>query len=156
MKLPLPPFNRRIIKIIPVLHGARWLLNKDIVRGANSYPLKGIIGARTERAPSPFLSSRQGDERTRTKETTLTRGGGRDRRLSAPGLQRARRLRSKRFSSCGDNGGRKERERAAVEGDGKVEEWLLLALRRILIELLAAFLSLLSHARAALSVFGFV
>lgn len=36
------------------------------------------------------------------------------------------------------------------------EEWLLLALRRILIELLAAFLSLLSHARAALSVFGFV
>lgn len=37
-----------------MLHGARWLLNKDIVRGANSYPLKGIVGARTERAPIPL------------------------------------------------------------------------------------------------------
>lgn len=58
-----------------MLHGARWLLNKDIVRGANSYPLKGIVGENRMRV-IPFLSSKQGDGRTSTKDTTLTRGTG--------------------------------------------------------------------------------
>lgn len=42
-----------------MLHGARWLLNKDIVRGANSYPLKGIVGENIMRAiPIPILETR--------------------------------------------------------------------------------------------------
>lgn len=67
-------------------------------------------------------------------------------------LARGQRRRGKRGEGGGAQRGAEEGRLEAMEK----EEWLLLALRRILIELLAAFLSLLSHARAALSVFGFV
>lgn len=141
-----------------MLHGARWLLNKDIVRGANSYPLKGIVGENRTRA-IPFLFSRQGDGRTRTKET-LTRGGtgseiigsrittGSEASKQTIFLARGQRRRGKAQ--------REQRKGGRWLKATEKEERLLLALRRILIELLAAFLSLLSHARAALSVFGFV
>jgi len=43
-KLPLSLFNRRIIKIIPALGGARDGFSiKTLSRGANSYPLKGTV-----------------------------------------------------------------------------------------------------------------
>lgn len=158
MKLPLPLFNRRIIKIIPVLHGARWLLNKDIVHGANSYPLKGIVGENRTRA-TPFLSSRQGDERTRTKDTTLTRGGTGSEIIGSGITTGSKASKQTIFLARGQRRRRAQREQRKggrwLKATEK-EEWLLLALRRILIELLAAFLSLLFHARTALSVFGFV
>lgn len=113
----------------------------------------------------PFLSSKQGDGRTSTKDTTLTRGTGSEiigsgittgSKASKQTIFLARGQR-RRGLDGGRRGGAKgtEEGQTVVEGDRK-GEWLLLALRRILIELLAAFLSLLSHARAALSVFGFV
>lgn len=149
-----------------MLHGARWLLNKDIVRGANSYPLKGAVGENRTRAPSPsYLPETRGmDEqgpriRRRQEEE-------RDRRLSAPGITTGFEANDFPRARAGggvlqgrDKGGvvkRTEEQSGRWLKATEKEEWLLLALRRILIELLAAFLSLLSHARAALSVFGFV
>lgn len=105
-----------------MLHGARWLLNKDIVRGANSYPLKGIVGENRTRA-IPFLFS---ETRGRTNKD---QGYDVDKRRDGIGDYRLRdynRLRSKRFSSRGDNGyggeGKAkgtEEGRTVVEGDRK-------------------------------------
>lgn len=155
-KLPLPIFNRRIIKIIPALYGARWLLNKDIVRGTNSYPLKDVVGEnRTRPIPlSPFVSlrdKRMDEDKDQGYDVDKRRDGIGDYRLrDYNGLEG---FETNDFPRAGMEVQRKGgRWLKATEK----EEWLLLALRRILIELLAAFLSLLSHARAALSVFGFV
>lgn len=138
-----------------MLHGARWLLNKDIVRGANSYPLKGIVGENRTRA-IPFLFSRQGDGRTRTKDTTLTRGGTGSEIIGSGITTGSEASKQTIFLARGRGAQREQRKGGRWLKTTEKEEWLLLALRRILIELLAAFLSLLSHARAALSVFGFV
>lgn len=101
-----------------MLHGARWLLNKDIVRGANSYPLKGIVASvRTETRAVPFPPSRQGNGRTRTEDTTLTRGGTGSGDYRLRDYNGLRRLRGKRFSSRGDN--EAEVGRTAVEDDRK-------------------------------------
>lgn len=79
---------------------------------------------RTERAPSPFSSlflsrppRRQENGRGQGPRIRRRQEEGRDRRLSAPGLQRAPRLRNKRFSSRGNRG--TEEGRTMVEGDGK-------------------------------------
>lgn len=116
---------------------------------------------RTERAPSPSDPREQGDGRTNKDQ-----GCDVDKRRDGIGDYRLRdynRLEGSEandFPRAGDNGdGRAQREQRKGGRRLKAtekEEWLLLALRRILIELLAAFLSLLSHARTALSVFGFV
>lgn len=130
--LPLPLFNRGIIKIIPVLpRYARWLLNKDIVPWNKFLSVKRYIPspARTERArhplyhspPSPFSPvETRGRGRTRTKDTRRRQEEGRDRRLSATGLQRAARtLRSKRFSSHHEGDRRRWQGRWQAEGERK-------------------------------------
>lgn len=101
-----------------MLHGARWLLNKDIVRGANSYPLKGIVGENRTCA-IPFLFSRQGDGRTRTKDTTLTRGGTGS-EIIGSGITTGSEA-SKQTIFLGGGGGAKgtEEGRTMVEGDRK-------------------------------------
>lgn len=112
-----------------MLHGARWLLNKDIVRGANSYPLKGVPRRREQNARHPLsISPRQGKRANKDQgyDVDKRRNGIGDYRR--PGLQRARSLRSKRFSSRARGYGRGERRAgkedrgiadAVVEGDGK-------------------------------------
>lgn len=117
---------------------------------------------RTERAPSPSYPRDKG------KRTNKDQGYDVDKRRDGIGDYRLRDYNRLEGSEANDfpragttetEGGGAQREqrkgRRRLKATEK-EEWLLLALRRILIELLAAFLSLLSHARAALSVFGFV
>ena len=89
---------------------------KTLSVGANSYPLKGIVGENRTRA-IPFLSSRQGDERTRTKDTTLTRGGTGSEIIGSR-ITTGSEFRSKRFSSRGDNGdaGRRKENRGRADG----------------------------------------
>lgn len=117
---------------------------------------------RTERAPSPSCSRDKGKGRTRTKDTTLTRGGTGSEIIGSGITTDSKASKQTIFLARGQRrrgrGGvqREQRKGGRWLKATEKEDCLLLALRRILIELLAAFLSLLSHARAALSVFGFV
>lgn len=79
---------------------------------------------RTERAPSPSYSRDKGTDEQGPR-IRRWQEEGRDRRLSAPGLQQARRLRSKRFSTRGETGGkgrgRGGQAKGTVEGRTVVE-----------------------------------
>lgn len=118
---------------------------------------------RTERAPILLLPPEtRGWMNKESKDTTSTRGGTGSEIIGSGITTGSKASKQTIFLA----GGRAEmgvvrREEEQRKGGRwlkatEKEEWLLLALRRILIELLAAFLSLLSHALAALSVFGFV
>lgn len=80
---------------------------------------------RTERAPSPSDPRDKGtDERTRTKDTTLTRGGTGSGDYRLRDYNRLEGSEANDFPRAGDNGdGRAQRERRkggrAVEGDRK-------------------------------------
>lgn len=106
-----------------MLHGARWLLNKDIVRGANSYPLKGIVGEnRTCTIPFPILETRGRTNKDQGYDVDKRRDGIGDYRLRD--YNRLEGFEANDFPRAGNNGdgeGAKgtEEGRTVVEGDRK-------------------------------------
>jgi len=97
-----------------VLHGARWLLNKDIVREANSYSLKGIVGENRTRHPLPILETRERMNKDQGYDVDKRRDGIGDYRLRD--YNRLGGFEANDFPRAGTTGGGRKENRGRADG----------------------------------------